>query len=85
MRKDLHEDPKFMEWQEMVNNELQQIIESDNSKTYEEIFTELGGLEMTNSTDCNDKLETLIKQVVDEKLRKFELYECNKILSRVRV
>ncbi|PNF22113.1 hypothetical protein B7P43_G06801 [Cryptotermes secundus] len=68
MRKDLHEDSKFMDWQEIVNNELQRIIESDNSKTYEEIFTDLGGLEMTSSTDCNDKLENLIKRVVNEKL-----------------
>ncbi|XP_021942061.1 uncharacterized protein LOC110840856 isoform X4 [Zootermopsis nevadensis] len=69
MRKDLHEDPKFKEWQEKFNKYLQEIIESDNSKSYEDIFTELGGLEMPNSTDYSDKLENLIKQVVDEKLR----------------
>lgn len=68
MRKDLHEDPKFKEWQETVNKELQRIIESDDTKSYEKIFTELGGLEMPNSTDCGDKLENLIKQVVDQKL-----------------
>jgi hypothetical protein len=79
MRNGLHEDPKFMEWQETVYNELQHIIESNNLKTYEEIFTELGGLKMTNSTDCSDKLENLLKQVVDEKLRKCELYEFNKV------
>lgn len=72
MRKDLHEDPKFKEWQETVNKELQRIIESDDTKSYEKIFTELGGLEMSNSTDCSDKLENLIKQVVDQKLCKFE-------------
>jgi hypothetical protein len=71
MRQDLHEDSKFMEWQEIVNNELQRIIETDSSKTYEEIFTDLGGFNMTNSSDCNDKLENLIKRVVNEKLRKF--------------
>jgi hypothetical protein len=70
MRNDLHEDPKFMAWQETVYDELQHIIESDNSKAYEEIFTELSGLKVTNYTDCNDKLENLLKQVVDEKLRK---------------
>jgi hypothetical protein len=70
MRNDLHEDPRFMEWQKIVYDELQYIIEFDNSKTYEEIFTGLGGLKMTNSTDCNDKLENILKQVVDEKLRK---------------
>jgi hypothetical protein len=75
MRKDLHEDPKFKEWQEKINKDLQEIIESDSSKSYEDIFTELGGLEMPNSTDCNDKLETLIKRVVDEKLRKFQSNE----------
>jgi len=72
MRKDLHEDPKFKEWQETVNKELQRIIESDDTESYEKIFTELGGLEMPNSTDCSDKLENLIKQVVDQKLCKFE-------------
>jgi len=72
MRKDLHEDPKFKEWQETVNKELQWTIESHDTKSYEKIFTELGGLEMPNSTDCSDKLENLIKQVVDQKLCKFE-------------
>jgi hypothetical protein len=72
MRKDLHENPDFKEWQETVNRDLQQIIESDNSKSYEEIFVELGGIEIPNSTSCNDKLENLIKQVVDKKLRKYE-------------
>lgn len=72
MRKDLHEDPKFKEWQETVNNELQRIIESDDTKSYETIFTELGGLEMPNSRDCSDKLEKLIKDVVHQKLCKFE-------------
>jgi hypothetical protein len=72
MRKDLHEDPKFKEWQENINKDLQEIIESDNSKSYEDIFAELGGLEMPNSTDCSDKLEKLIKQVVDKKLCKFQ-------------
>jgi hypothetical protein len=79
MRNDLHEDPKFMEWQEIVYDELQHIIESDNSKAYEEIFTELSGLKVTNSTDCNDKLENLLKQVVDGKLRKCQSYEFNKV------
>jgi len=68
MRKDLHEDPRFKEWQETHNQELQRIIESDDTKSYENIFTELGGLEMSNSTDCSDKLENLIKQVVNQKL-----------------
>lgn len=68
MRKDLHEDPKFKEWQETINRDLQRIVESDNTKSYEKIFTELGGLEVPNSTDCSDKLENLIKQVVDQKL-----------------
>lgn len=72
MRKDLHEDPKFKEWQETLNKELQRIIESDDTKSYENIFTELGGREMSNSTDCSDKLENLIKQVVNQKLCKFE-------------
>jgi hypothetical protein len=72
MRKDLHEDPKFKEWQETLNEELQRIIESNDTKSYENIFTELGGLEMSNSTDCSDKLENLIKQVVNQKLCKFE-------------
>jgi hypothetical protein len=72
MRKDLHEDPKFKEWQETINRDLQRIVESDNTKSYEKIFTELGGLEVPNSTDCSDKLENLIKQVVDQKLCKFE-------------
>jgi hypothetical protein len=72
MRKDLHEDPRFKEWQETHNQELQRIIESDDTKSYENIFTELGGLEMSNSTDCSDKLENLIKQVVNQKLCKFE-------------
>lgn len=70
MRKDLHEDPKFKEWQEAVNEELQRIIESDDTQSYEEIFTELGGLEMPNSTDCSDRLEDLIKNVVVQKLCK---------------
>lgn len=68
MRKDLREDPKFKEWQETVNKELQRIIESDDTQSYEMIFTELGGLEMPNSTDCSDKLEDLIKKVVVQKL-----------------
>jgi hypothetical protein len=72
MRKDLHENPKFKEWQETINRDLQRIVESDNTKSYEKIFTELGGLEMPNSTDCSDKLENLIKRVVDQKLCKFE-------------
>jgi len=72
MRKDLREDPKFKEWQETVNKELQRIIESDDTQSYEMIFTELGGLEMPNSTDCSDKLEDLIKKVVVQKLCKFE-------------
>jgi hypothetical protein len=72
MRKDLQEDPKFKEWQETVNKELQRIIESDDTKSYEKIFTELRGLEMPNSIDCSDNLENLIKQVVDQKLCKFE-------------
>lgn len=72
MRKDLHEDPKFKEWQETVNKDLQRIVESDNTKPYKEIFTELGGIEMPNFTDSSDKLENLIKRVVDQKLCKFE-------------
>jgi hypothetical protein len=72
MRKDLHENPEFKEWQGTVNTDLQRIIESDDTLSYERIFTELGGLEMPNSTDCNDRLEHLIKQVVDQQLCKFE-------------
>ena len=72
MRKDLHEDPKFKKWQETVNKEIQEIIEFDDTKSYENIFTEIGGLEIPNSTDCSDKLENLIKEVVDQNLCKFE-------------
>ena len=38
MRKDLHEDPEFKEWQETVNIELQRIIESDDTQSYEKII-----------------------------------------------
>jgi hypothetical protein len=85
MREDFREDTKFKDWQEKINNDLQEIIKSDDSKSYEAIFTELGGLQMPNSTDCSEKLEGLIKRVVDEKLRKSQANEFNRFAYKILV
>ncbi|XP_069668763.1 uncharacterized protein [Periplaneta americana] len=70
MKDDLKDDEGCKKWLENINvhKDIQHIVEADNTKSYEDIFSELGSLDVQNTEANGENLEDLIKRVVEQKL-----------------